>query len=416
MNKKTPNLRLLDKTEEKDHTRKPVIRDPLPEKDQITLCELVTWRAIGKAWPARRLKGLMKRNRGQRKPAFLWESFEREAATVVSLCGKGDLSPAGSVDGNPRQPFSEGYFLSDVYADFVSDSIGFDLLAWPSAQPYPDENPEEPKELPTYYGVQFFRSDLLSTFEPAAETDQAPAWGTQDDAAPAPKMVSARETDRLKPATSAVPPLDSVNLSLDDTLSLKEIFNLTMGNDPKAAIPADSREYDAISRAARQGRLKATKDGRRPRFWLVYKDDLGQFLSTADKHWAWLRQFYKRWMSARGEEPLAPSITAADDIDQRARQEETADTAPKRRRPRKTTIEDEAKIESKIRTVLEIAVRKWRNTENAPGFRRMARLLIEQEPEVRRLYKEEPVRKILDGTYAASKSRSIPGYVGYSGH
>jgi hypothetical protein len=209
MNKKTPNLRLLDKTEEKDHTRKPVIRDPLPEKDQITLCELVTWRAIGKAWPARRLKGLMKRNRGQRKPAFLWESFEREAATVVSLCGKGDLSPAGSVDGNPRQPFSEGYFLSDVYADFVSDSIGPDLLAWPSAQPYPDENPEEPKELPTYYGVQFFRSDLLSTFEPAAETDQVPAWGTQDDAALALEMVSARGTG-VKPATPAVLPEPAV--------------------------------------------------------------------------------------------------------------------------------------------------------------------------------------------------------------
>ena len=235
MNKKTPNLRLLDKIEEKDHTRKPVIRDPLPEKDQITLCELVTWRAIGKAWPARRLKGLMKRNRGQRKPAFLWESFEREAATVVSLCGKGDLSPAGSVDGNPRQPFSEGYFLSDVYADFVSDSIGFDLLAWPSAQPYPDENPEEPKELPTYYGVQFFRSDLLSTFEPAADdidqraakasTDAAMLVETLPPALPSKGFSSRKVTEWYKSrgadwkASDPIPTLD------DDVAVAKNKFN-----------------------------------------------------------------------------------------------------------------------------------------------------------------------------------------------
>ena len=94
----------------KDHIRKPVIRGPLPEKEKMTLCELVTWLAIGKPWPARRLKDLMKRNRG-RKPAFLWASFDRAAATVVSLCGTGDLSPNGSVDGNPHEPFSEGYFF-----------------------------------------------------------------------------------------------------------------------------------------------------------------------------------------------------------------------------------------------------------------------------------------------------------------
>ncbi len=162
----------------KDHTRKPVNRDPLPEKDKITLCELVTWRAIGKAWPARRLKGLMKRNRGQRKPAFLWESFEREAANVVSLCGNGDLSPNGSVDGGPHQQFSQGYFLSDVYAEPVLDSIGPDPLAWPSSGPYPDEPDEEPKELPTYRSVRFLPSDVLSSSgqadQPAAETDQVP--------------------------------------------------------------------------------------------------------------------------------------------------------------------------------------------------------------------------------------------------
>lgn len=42
--------------------------------------------------------------------------------------------------------------------------------------------------------------------EPRAETAQAPARGAQDDAAPAPGMVSARETDRLKPATSVPAP------------------------------------------------------------------------------------------------------------------------------------------------------------------------------------------------------------------
>ena len=193
----------------KGYTRKPVIRGPLPEKDKITLCELITWRAIGKPWPARRLKGLMKRNRGQRKPAFLWESFEREAANVVSLCGKGDLSPNGSVDGNPHEPFSKGYFLSDVYADYVSDSIGPDPLAWPRAAPYPDENPEEPRELPTYRSVRFPRSDVLSigqVDQPSAETAQAPAGGAQDNAALALEMVSARGTDRLMPATPAVLP------------------------------------------------------------------------------------------------------------------------------------------------------------------------------------------------------------------
>ncbi len=172
----------------KGHTRKPVIRGPLPEKDWITLCELVTWRATGKARSAATLRRLMRRRRG-RKPAFLWASFERAAATVVSLCRKNDLSPYGSVGGNPHQPFSEEYFLSDVYADYVSDSIGPDPRAWPRASPYPDENPEEPRELSIYRSVRFFRSDLLSTSgragQPAAETAQAPAWGTQDDAAPA---------------------------------------------------------------------------------------------------------------------------------------------------------------------------------------------------------------------------------------
>ena len=213
MNKKTPNPRLFDKTEKKDHTRKPVIRDPLPEKDKITLCELVTWLAIGTAWPACRLKDWLKSNRGQRKP--VWDSFEREAVTVVSLCGNGDLFPHGSVDGGPHQPFSDGYFLSDVYAEPVSDSIGPDPLAWPSSGPYPDEPDEEPKKLPTYRSVQFLRSDVLSgqADQPAAETDQAPGGGTQDDATPAPEMVSERETDRLKPATSAVPSLDSVILT-----------------------------------------------------------------------------------------------------------------------------------------------------------------------------------------------------------
>ncbi len=134
-----------------------------------------------------------------------------------------------------------------------------------------------------------------------------------------------------------------------------------------------------------------------------------------------------RWDKVRGrrEEVLAIwpdklaeelTATATDDINQRARQEETADTAPKGRRPRKTTIEDEAKIESNIKTVLGAAVRKWRNTEKAPEFRQMARLLVEQEPEVRKLYKEETVRKILEGTYNVSKRRGIPGYVGYSGY
>ena len=97
----------------------------------------------------------------------------------------------------------------------MSDLIGPDPLAWPSSGPY--EPDEEPKELPIYRSVRFLRSDVLSTFgqadQPAAETDQAPGGGTQDDATPAPEMVSERETDRLKPATSAVPSLDSVILT-----------------------------------------------------------------------------------------------------------------------------------------------------------------------------------------------------------
>ncbi len=167
----------------KDHTRKPVIRDPLPEKNQITLCELVTWRATGKARSAAVLRRFMRRHQGQRQATELRASFERAAATVVSLCRKGDLSPNGSVDGNPHQPFSEGYFLSDVYADPVSDSIYPDPLAWPRSGPYPDENPEEPRELPTYRSVRFLRSDLLSTFEPAADDiDQRAAKASTDAA------------------------------------------------------------------------------------------------------------------------------------------------------------------------------------------------------------------------------------------
>ncbi len=235
MNKKTPNLRLLDKTEEKDHTRKPVIRDPLPEKDLITLCEFVTWRATGKARSAAVLRRFMRRHQGQRQATELRASFERAAATVVSLCRKGDLSPNGSVDGNPHEPFSEGYFLSDVYADPMSDSIGLNLLAWARASPYPDENPEEPRELSIYRSVRFLRSDLLSTFEPAADdidqraakasTDAAMLVETLPPALPSKGFSSRKVTEWYKSRVADWKAGDPIPTLDDDVAAAKNKFN-----------------------------------------------------------------------------------------------------------------------------------------------------------------------------------------------
>ena len=269
----------MKKTEEKDRTGKPVIRGPLPEKDKITLCELVTWRAIGKAWPAHRLKGLMKRNRGQRRPAFLWDSFEREAANVVSLCCKSDLSPYGSVDGGPHQPFSEGYFLSDVYADPVSDSIGPDPLAWPSSGPYPDELDEEPRELPTYRSVRFLRSDILSISgqadQPADETEtpfdlvnltgaeRAAAMPTKarDDNAAAPQKTK-KEQKVLRSPVGRKP--GQAPFARSDKLLVKEMHKLVGDDEEETSVSSAARQF--APKAKGGGTLESKVDRLRKRY------------------------------------------------------------------------------------------------------------------------------------------------------
>lgn len=100
----------------------------------------------------RRLKGLMKRNRGQRKPKFLWDSLEREAANVIGISRKGLIPLYGSVDGGAHQSIPHEYLVNNVFGEPVLDTIGPDPLAWERGT-YPDG-------IPTYRSVWSLRDEV----------------------------------------------------------------------------------------------------------------------------------------------------------------------------------------------------------------------------------------------------------------
>jgi|ETNvirnome_6_100_1030635.scaffolds.fasta_scaffold01066_12 hypothetical protein len=90
-----------------------------------------------------------------------------------------------------------------------------------------------------------------------------------------------------------------------ESLGLKYVLNIARGAAPRDAVPASGEwriRYDALVAAVREGRLYATSDDRRRRFWLVALNDLWSFASHADEHWKWARSFCRDWADARGQE------------------------------------------------------------------------------------------------------------------
>jgi hypothetical protein len=81
-------------------------------------------------------------------------------------------------------------------------------------------------------------------------------------------------------------------------------------------------------------------------------------------------------------------------------------------RGRKRNVANDALVQNKIESVLAAAGRKWKKGMPLPGRNQAARILIEERSIRDTGYSEETIRKILDGTYSASKRLKIPGFPG----
>jgi hypothetical protein len=75
---------------------------------------------------------------------------------------------------------------------------------------------------------------------------------------------------------------------------------------------------------------------------------------------------------------------------------------------RKHDAADEALLKNRIDKVLTLARKKWPNSNNRPGYKPMARELVREHGKSLG-FKFETVRKILAGTYPASKRLGISG-------
>ena len=106
---------------------------------------------------------------------------------------------------------------------------------------------------------------------------------------------------------------------------------------------------------------------------------------------------YRPWLRSR---QIAPQ--AQDQPSQPSEQETKHPIA------RKHDKEEEAKREIKIKNVLALARRDYPNSKKRPGIRPMAKELVRKHG-AKLGFKENTVRKILDGSYPASKNLEIPG-------
>ena len=89
--------------------------------------------------------------------------------------------------------------------------------------------------------------------------------------------------------------------------------------------------------------------------------------------------------------------------------------APEVRDPqpiRRHTKEADVRLANRIKIVLSVAKRRWQDQTNRPGRNEMARLLGEDKAVRATGYKSQTIRKILDGTYSASRRLDIPGIAG----
>ena len=149
-----------------------VNRHPLPERDFITLCELVTWLATGKARSAAVLRRLMQRHQGQRRPTALWRAIENEAAKLISLLRlrSREVEAFGHVDHGARRPIPFEYLVNAVFAEPPLDIIAPDPLARLDSD-----------DVPTYRSVCFFRTDVQRTFGIAGNRSAADDATARDD-------------------------------------------------------------------------------------------------------------------------------------------------------------------------------------------------------------------------------------------
>lgn len=84
----------------------------------------------------------------------------------------------------------------------------------------------------------------------------------------------------------------------------------------------------------------------------------------------------------------------------------------KKRKPRKHNADQDFKLRNKIETVLAAAKRLYPDPKKMPEKNQLARLLEVDDLVRPTEYKYETIRKILDGSYSASKRLDIPGYSG----
>ena len=76
------------------------------------------------------------------------------------------------------------------------------------------------------------------------------------------------------------------------------------------------------------------------------------------------------------------------------------------------TKKSDALLTNRINTVLSVANRLWPEPTNQPGRNEMAKLLVFDEHVRKTGYKSQTIRKILNGTYSASRRLDIPGIAG----
>ena len=82
----------------------------------------------------------------------------------------------------------------------------------------------------------------------------------------------------------------------------------------------------------------------------------------------------------------------------------------KKPQQRRHDAEHDTVLRNKIKTVLAVAKRRWPRPDQIPGRNQMARLLAANVTLKKNGYKESTLRKILGGSYSASRRLKLPGY------
>lgn len=147
-----------------------VNRQPLPERYFITLCELVTWRATGKARSAETLQRFMRRHQGQHRSTELRRVIENEAANLILLLRSRKIKAFGHVDHGGRRVIPVKYLVKEVYAEPQSDTIAPDYF-----------ERFDLDDVPIYRSVCFLRTDVQRTFGIAGNRTVADDATARDD-------------------------------------------------------------------------------------------------------------------------------------------------------------------------------------------------------------------------------------------